>query len=131
MKMAILADCRHMGSSLVDWGWRAAEVVVFTKAFGDADEAARSLAGFDVLVAMRERTRFPAEVLERLTGLRLLLSTGPASAAIDVAAARRHGITVCGTGDESTQPSSTPGHCSSRPQETSPPPPRPCPPAPR
>jgi phosphoglycerate dehydrogenase-like enzyme len=46
---------------------------------------------------MRERTRFPAEVLERLTGLRLLVSTGPANAAIDVAAACRHGITVCGT----------------------------------
>src|SRR5260370_40860008 len=101
MKMAILADCRHMGSSLVDWGWRAAEVVVFTKACGDAAEAARSLAGFDVLVAMRERTRFPADVLERLTGLRLLVSTGPANAAIDLAAARRHGITVCGTGYES------------------------------
>ena len=76
-------------------------MVVFTKAFADSDDAVRSLAGFDVLVAMRERTRFPAGVLERLTGLRLLVSTGPASAAIDVAAARRHGITVCGTGDES------------------------------
>jgi hypothetical protein len=47
---------------------------------------------------MRERTRFPAKVLDRLTALRLLVSTGPASAAIDIAAARRHGITVCGTG---------------------------------
>src|SRR5260370_20822309 len=101
MKMAILADCRHMGSSLVDWVSLAAEVVVSTKAFADGDEAVRSLAGFDVLVAMRERTRFPAEVLERLTGLRLLVSTGPANAAIDLAAARRHGITVCGTGYES------------------------------
>jgi len=76
-------------------------VVVFTKAFADGDDAVRALAGFDVLVAMRERTPFPAEVLERLTGLRLLVSTGPANAAIDVAAARRHGITVCGTGYES------------------------------
>jgi len=76
-------------------------VVVFTKAFADGDDAVRSLAGFDVLVAMRERTRFPAAVLERLTGLRLLVSTGPANAAIDVAGARRHGITVCGTGYES------------------------------
>jgi len=76
-------------------------VVVFTKAFADGDDAVRSLAGFDVLVAMRERTRFPAAVLERLTRLRLLVSTGPANAAIDVAGARRHGITVCGTGYES------------------------------
>ena len=76
-------------------------MVVFTKAFADSDDAVRSLAGFDVLVAMRERTRFPAGVLERLTGLRLLVSTGPANAAIDVAAARKRGITVCGTRYES------------------------------
>ncbi|HXL17289.1 MAG TPA: hypothetical protein VN961_07190 [Streptosporangiaceae bacterium] len=101
MKIAILDDYQNVASSLADWDSLAAEVVVFTKAFADGDEAVRSLAGFDVLVAMRERTRFPAEVLERLTGLRLLVSTGPANAAIDVAAARRHGITVCGTGYES------------------------------
>jgi phosphoglycerate dehydrogenase-like enzyme len=50
---------------------------------------------------MRERTRFTAEVLERLTDLRLLVSTGPVNAAIDVAAARKLGITVCGTGYDS------------------------------
>src|SRR6266404_3594042 len=38
---------------------------------------------------------------ERVDGFRLLVSTGPANAAIDVAAARKHGITVCGTGYES------------------------------
>jgi phosphoglycerate dehydrogenase-like enzyme len=68
MKIAILDDYQDVASSLADWGSLAAEMVVFTKAFRDADEAVRSLAGFDVLVAMRERTRFPAEVLERLTG---------------------------------------------------------------
>jgi len=101
MKIAILDDYRNVAPGLADWDSLAAEVVVFTSAFADGYEAVRSLAGFDVLVAMRERTRFPAGVLERLTGLRLLVSTGPANAAIDVAAARRHGITVCGTGYES------------------------------
>jgi len=43
---------------------------------------------------MRERTRFPREVLQELTDLRLLVSTGPANAAIDVSAARQLGITV-------------------------------------
>ena len=82
-------------------GSLAGEVRVFTKPFADADDVVRCLAGFDVLVAMRERTGFPAEVLERLTDLRLLVSTGPANSVIDVAAARKLGITVCGTGYES------------------------------
>ena len=101
MKIAILDDYQNIATSLADWGSLGAEVVVFTKPFADADEAVRSLAGFDVLVAMRERTRFPADVLERLPDLRLLVSTGPANAAIDLAAAHRLGITVCGTRYES------------------------------
>jgi phosphoglycerate dehydrogenase-like enzyme len=98
MKIAILDDYQNVATSLADWDSLGAEVVVFTKPFTDADEVVRRLAGFGVLVAMRERTRFPAEVLERLTDLRLLVSTGPVNAAIDVAAARRLGVTVCGTG---------------------------------
>jgi phosphoglycerate dehydrogenase-like enzyme len=101
MKIAILDDYQEVATSLADWGSLAAEVIAFTKPFADGAEVVRSLAGFDVLVAMRERTRFPAEVLEQLTGLRLLVSTGPANAAIDLAAARRLGVTVCGTRYES------------------------------
>ena len=101
LKLAILDDYQNVATSLADWGSLVAEVVVFTKPFGDADEVVRSLAGFDVLVAMRERTRFPAAVLERLPDLRLLVSTGPVNAVIDLAAAHRLGITVCGTRYES------------------------------
>ncbi|MEU2777230.1 D-2-hydroxyacid dehydrogenase family protein [Streptomyces sp. NPDC007162] len=101
MKIAILDDYQNVATSLADWASLVAEVVVFTEPFADADEVVRSLAGFDVLVAMRERTRFPAEVLERLPDLRLLVSTGPANAAIDLTAAHRLGITVCGTRYES------------------------------
>lgn len=100
MKVAILDDYQNVASGLADWASLDADVTVFTEPFGDAgpDVVAAALARFDVLVAMRERTRFPAEVLERLTDLRLLVSTGPRNAAIDLEAARRLGITVCGTG---------------------------------
>jgi phosphoglycerate dehydrogenase-like enzyme len=101
IKIAILDDYQNVATGLADWGSLSAEVRVFTTPFADADDAVRSLAGFDVLVAMRERTGFAAEVLERLTDLRLLVSTGPANSVIDVAAARKLGITVCGTGYES------------------------------
>jgi len=56
------------------------------------------LKGADVVVAMRERTPFPAELLAQLPDLRLLVTTGAGNAAIDVAAADAQGITVCGTG---------------------------------
>lgn len=98
MKIAILDDYQNVATSFADWDTLDAETVVFTQPFADTDDVVRQLAGFDVLVAMRERTPFPAEVLARLTNLRLLVSTGPANAAIDVKAARELGITVCGTG---------------------------------
>lgn len=98
MKIAILDDYQDVATSFADWGSLDAETVVFTKPFADTDELVQRLAGFDVLVAMRERTPFPAEVLARLTSLRLLVSTGPVNAAIDVKAARELGITVSGTG---------------------------------
>src|SRR6202165_3255527 len=98
MRIAVLDDYQNVATRFADWNSLDADVEVFTKPFTDAAEVLASLAGFDVLVAMRERTRFPKEVLEKLTDLRLLVSTGPANAAIDLSAARKLGITVCGTG---------------------------------
>jgi phosphoglycerate dehydrogenase-like enzyme len=57
-----------------------------------------SLRDVDVVVAMRERTAFPRSVLDQLPRLRLLVTTGPSNAAIDVAAARANGVVVSGTG---------------------------------
>lgn len=97
-KIAILDDYQNVATTYANWDSLDAGVVVFTTPVSDADDLVHRLAEFDVVVAMRERTRFPAEVLEQLTDLRLLVSTGPMNAAIDVAAARELGITVCGTG---------------------------------
>src|SRR6185312_681169 len=57
---------------------------------------------FDVIMAMRERTPFTRERLERLPNLKLLVTTGMGNAAIDMEAARERGITVAGTGGTPT-----------------------------
>jgi phosphoglycerate dehydrogenase-like enzyme len=98
MKIAILDDYQNVALDCADWDSLGAEIEVVTSPISDTDELVRRLAGAEVVVAMRERTRFPAELLERLTDLRLLVSTGRRNAAIDLEAARRHGIVVCGTG---------------------------------
>ena len=98
LRIAILDDYQDVARSFADWDSLTAQIEVFTAPFSDADEVVQRLAGFDVLVAMRERTSFPGDVLSRLKGLKLLVSTGPGNAAIDVKAARELGIVVCGTG---------------------------------
>lgn len=98
MKIAILDDYQEVALGFGDWASLGAEIEVFTEPFVDATDVVARLREFDVVVAMRERTRFPAEVLDRLPALKLLVSTGHRNAAIDVAAARRNGVVVCSTG---------------------------------
>lgn len=98
MKIAILDDYQNVALGFADWASLDAEIEVFTTHLADPDELAGRLAGFEVVVAMRERTRFPAELLARLPDLKLLVTTGMRNAAIDLDAARRAGIVVCGTG---------------------------------
>jgi len=98
MKIAILDDYQEVALGFGDWGSLGAEIEVFTRPFADPADVVGRLRDFEVVVAMRERTRFPAEVLDRLPALKLLVSTGHRNAAIDVAAARRNGVVVSSTG---------------------------------
>jgi phosphoglycerate dehydrogenase-like enzyme len=98
MRIAVINDYQHAALKLGDWDSLDADVEVFDKPFADADTVVDQLAGFDVVVAMRERTPFPADVLRRLDRLKLLVTTGWGNAAIDFTAAGERGIVICGTG---------------------------------
>ena len=97
--VAILDDYQNVALRLADWSALAGRVepVSFTRPFESLDQAVKALDGYPVIVAMRERTPFPAEIFPRLPDLKLLVTTGMRNAAIDLAAARAHGVTVCGT----------------------------------
>lgn len=99
-RVAVLDDYQQVALTSADWSpldGRAA-ITVFAGHLADPAALVRRLAPFEVVVAMRERTPFPAEVLRQLPALRLLVTTGMANAAIDVAEAARRGVLVCGTG---------------------------------
>ena len=95
-RVAVLDDYQGVARSIVPWP-DGVDVTAFTDHAPDEAEVVRRLQGFDVVVAMRERTAFPRSVLERLPDLKLLVTTGPRNAAIDVAAANERGVTVSGT----------------------------------
>ena len=98
MRIAVLDDYQGAALTSADWGSIPdGQVVPFADHIDDAAVLAERLRGFEVVVAMRERTPFPRSLLERLPDLRLLVTTGARNAAIDVAAARERGVTVCGT----------------------------------
>jgi phosphoglycerate dehydrogenase-like enzyme len=60
------------------------------------------LAPFDIVCVMRERTALTRGLIGRLPKLKLIASTGAINAAVDVAAAKEHGIEVVHTGYSST-----------------------------
>jgi phosphoglycerate dehydrogenase-like enzyme len=99
VQVAVLDDYQEVALRYGDWQSLApeAEVTVFHGHIPGDDSLAEHLKGFEVVVAMRERTPFTAKRLAKLPDLRLLVTTGMANAAIDMDAAREHGVTVCGT----------------------------------
>src|SRR5260370_6445875 len=79
-----------------------AEITVFNDPISAFHALVRRLESFDVICVMRERTPIRRELIARLPSLKLVASTAPGNAAIDVAAAEERGIRVVGTGYRST-----------------------------
>ncbi|RWA13921.1 hypothetical protein EKO27_g1194 [Xylaria grammica] len=69
------------------------------------DALVNRLEPFGIICSMRERTPFPAELINRLPNLKLLLTTGPRNASINVEACQARGIPVAGTGKDGTRAS--------------------------
>lgn len=101
MRIAVLDDYFNASQRLADWSplKGRAEITVFQEPLPGEEAAAKKLAAFDIIVGMRERTRFPAALLRRLPKLKLLITTGKRNLAFDIGAATTLGITVCGTGN--------------------------------
>ncbi|MGH3564234.1 MAG: D-2-hydroxyacid dehydrogenase family protein, partial [Mycobacterium sp.] len=100
MKVAILDDYQNVALTMADWSEVAAraEITVFTDHLADPDALVARLAPFDVVCVMRERTPLPRSIIERLSRLKMIASTGPFNASIDVSAAKERGIHIGTTG---------------------------------
>ena len=100
IRIAILDDYQNASLEMADWSPLAgrAEITVFNDHLSDFDNVVERLLPFDVVCVMRERTPLPRSVIGRLPRLKLIASTGPRNAAIDVEAAAERGIAVAHTG---------------------------------
>ncbi|TDJ72155.1 MAG: D-2-hydroxyacid dehydrogenase family protein [Proteobacteria bacterium] len=98
-RVAILDDYQNIAFQAADWSSLPSDVelTVFNEHIKGEQAVVDALADFDVVVAMRERTPFPATLIEKLPKLKLLVTTGMRNFAIDMEAARKRGLPVCGT----------------------------------
>jgi phosphoglycerate dehydrogenase-like enzyme len=99
-KIAVLDDYQNAALESADWSVLRdlADIVVFQDHLADPDALIERLLPVDVVCIMRERTPLSRSIIERLPNLKLIASTGPVNASIDVAAASDHGIAVVHTG---------------------------------
>ncbi|TDQ00237.1 D-2-hydroxyacid dehydrogenase family protein [Labedaea rhizosphaerae] len=105
-KCVVLDDYQGVALSSADWSVLGddVELVVFDRHLEGEDAVADALADAEIVVIMRERTPFPASLLARLPKLELLVTSGMRNGSVDLVAAQRQGVTVCGTASTSTAP---------------------------
>lgn len=97
-RIAVLDDYMGVAHRLADWSVLAdrADVTFLTEAIAPA-ELPTTLAGYDAICLLRERTDFPAEVLNALPDLKVIAATGRKTRTLDYGAAAALGIPVMTT----------------------------------
>jgi lactate dehydrogenase-like 2-hydroxyacid dehydrogenase len=100
IRIAILDDYQNVSLQMADWSPLAgrAMITVFNDHVSNSEKVIERLRPFDVVCVMRERTPLLRGIIERLPNLKLIASTGPVNASVDVAAASDHGISIVHTG---------------------------------
>lgn len=95
MKIAILDDYQNLVPGLDCYKiLDGHEVKVFNNSARGLGQLAIRLAPYDALVLIRERSAFPAALLNKLPNLKLIAQTGKVSGHVDVAAATARGIAI-------------------------------------
>jgi phosphoglycerate dehydrogenase-like enzyme len=100
MKIAILDDYQGAALKMADWSVLAgrAQIDVFKDHLAESDAVIARLLPYQVVCVMRERTPLSRDIIERLPNLKLIASTAPRNASIDLEAAAARGIKVVHTG---------------------------------
>jgi phosphoglycerate dehydrogenase-like enzyme len=99
LRCAILDDYINLTRQVADWSKveDRIDITVFNEPFASPEAAAHALKDFEIICAMRERTPFPRTLFAALPKLKLLITSGMRNAAIDMEAAKDHGVVLCGT----------------------------------
>ncbi|WP_434707334.1 D-2-hydroxyacid dehydrogenase family protein [Pseudomonas sp. R1-1] len=99
VQIAVIDDWQDVARDVVDWSVleNIGEVTFVHDYPADNATLAERLGRYQVICVMRERTRFDEDLLKRLPALKLLVTGGMRNAALDMQAAAKLGIKVCGT----------------------------------
>jgi len=99
LKVAILDDYQNVSHEFVDLKKLSGkyEFKIFSEPFEDEADAIEQLADFEALLIMRERTPITKNLIDNLNDLKYIITSGSRNKAIDLAAAKKRKVIVCGT----------------------------------
>ena len=99
LKVAILDDYQNVAQQFVDIQKLSGkyEFKIFSEPFLDEAETLEQLADFEALLVMRERTPITKNIIDNLTKLKFIITSGLRNKSIDLEAAKKRKIIVCGT----------------------------------
>ena len=99
LKVAILDDYQNVSQQFVDIEKLSGkyEIKIFSEPFEDEADALEKLADFEALILMRERTPMTENLIENLTNLKFIITSGLRNKSIDLDAAKKRKIIVSGT----------------------------------
>ena len=105
LKVAILDDYQNVSQQFVDLKKLSGkyEIKIFSEPFVDETDAIEKLAEFEALLIMRERTPITKNLIENLTKLKFIITSGLRNKSIDLDAAKKRKIVVSGT-ESNTNP---------------------------
>ena len=99
LKVAILDDYQNVSQQFVDLEKLSGkyEFKIFSEPFVDESDILDQLADFEALLIMRERTPMTKNIIDNLTKLKFIITSGSRNKSIDLDAAKKRKIIVCGT----------------------------------
>ena len=99
LKVAILDDYQNVSQEFVDLEKLSGkyEFKIFSEPFADEADALDQLSEFEALLIMRERTPMTKNLIDNLNKLKFIITSGTRNKAIDLEAAKKRNIIVCGT----------------------------------
>ena len=105
LKVAILDDYQNVSQQFIDLEKLSGkyEIKIFSEPFVDEADVIEQLSDFEALLVMRERTPITKKIIENLTKLKFIITSGLRNKSIDLEAAQKRKIIVCGT-ESNTNP---------------------------
>ena len=99
LKVAILDDYQNVSQEFVDLEKLSGkyEFKIFSEPFANEADALDQLSEFEALLIMRERTPMTKNLIDNLNKLKFIITSGTRNKAIDLEAAKKRNIIVCGT----------------------------------